>query len=221
TRRRPEDGRARGGQQTGQEVEQERREVNQQLLSTPVLALTGCIKTPITANSSTSRFAKTKPPRRVSKEEATQAEGVPLGKDAPAATSGVPAFQGVDELNEMDDWSSAWQDAKENGKAWGGRGKGGRGIQRNTFQPKDIYVEGVTLSYQGVDLLERTTIRLGHGRKYGLVGANGVGKTTLLRRIAAGAVPGWPLHLRSFLVQQEEMVGEQLLLLCTVVVLSC
>lgn len=66
---------------------------------------------------------------------------------------------------------------------------------------------GVTLAYQGTELLERTTLRLGHGRRYGLVGANGVGKTTLLRRIAAGAVPGWPLHMRSFLVQQEEMVS--------------
>ncbi|CAN0009327.1 unnamed protein product, partial [Ectocarpus fasciculatus] len=66
---------------------------------------------------------------------------------------------------------------------------------------------GVTLAYQGTELLERTTLRLGNGRRYGLVGANGVGKTTLLRRIAAGAVPGWPLHMRSYLVQQEEMQG--------------
>lgn len=65
---------------------------------------------------------------------------------------------------------------------------------------------GVTLAYQGTELLERTTLRLGNGRRYGLVGANGVGKTTLLRRIAAGAVPGWPLHMRSYLVQQEELV---------------
>ena len=64
---------------------------------------------------------------------------------------------------------------------------------------------GVTLAYQGTELLERTTLRLGNGRRYGLVGANGVGKTTLLRRIAAGAVPGWPLHMRSYFVQQEEL----------------
>ncbi|CAN0414737.1 unnamed protein product, partial [Hapterophycus canaliculatus] len=89
------------------------------------------------------------------------------------------------------------------GESWGGRGKGGRGIQRNTWQPRDVFVEGVTLAYQGTELLERTTVRLGHGRRYGLIGANGVGKTTLLRRIAAGAVPGWPLHMRSYLVQQE------------------
>ncbi|CAM9816469.1 unnamed protein product [Ectocarpus sp. 12 AP-2014] len=116
-------------------------------------------------------------------------------------------LQGIAELADMDDWGSAWQDAKANGGSWGGRGKGGRGIQRNTWQPKDVYVEGVTLAYQGTELLERTTLRLGNGRRYGLVGANGVGKTTLLRRIAAGAVPGWPLHMRSYLVQQEELQG--------------
>ncbi|CAN0095335.1 unnamed protein product [Pylaiella littoralis] len=120
---------------------------------------------------------------------------------------GEGRLQGVAELADMDDWGSAWQDAKDKGEGWGGRGKGGRGIQRNTWQPKDVYVEGVTLAYLGTELLERTTIRLGNGRRYGLVGANGVGKTTLLRRIAAGAVPGWPLHMRSYLVQQEEAMG--------------
>lgn len=51
-------------------------------------------------------------------------------------------LQGVDELADMDDWGSAWKEARERGEVWGGRGKGGRGIQRNTWQPKDIYVEG-------------------------------------------------------------------------------
>lgn len=61
----------------------------------------------------------------------------PKNAEAPPGT-----FQGVDELAEMDDWGSAWQDAKDKGEAWGGRGKGGRGVQRNTWQPKDVYVEG-------------------------------------------------------------------------------
>ena len=46
------------------------------------------------------------------------------------------------ELADMDDWGSAWQDAKDKGESWGGRGKGGRGVKRNTWQPKDVYVEG-------------------------------------------------------------------------------
>lgn len=66
------------------------------------------------------------------------------GVDLEPKHAGTPpgAFQGVDELAEMDDWGSAWQDAKDKGEAWGGRGKGGRGVQRNTWQPKDVYVEG-------------------------------------------------------------------------------
>lgn len=56
--------------------------------------------------------------------------------------SGNGRLQGVAELADMDDWGSAWQDAKDKGEGWGGRGKGGRGIQRNTWQPKDVYVEG-------------------------------------------------------------------------------
>ena len=91
--------------------------------------------------------------------------------------------------------------------------------QRHRFKPSTVpgtppllfpafAQPGVTLAYQGTELLERTTLRLGNGRRYGLVGANGVGKTTLLRRIAAGAVPGWPLHMRSYFVQQEEMVSD-------------
>lgn len=109
----------------------------------------------------------------------------------------------VQELVEMDDWSSAWADVKATGERWGGRGKGGRGIQRNTVQPKDVFVEGVTLAYMGNDLLSRTTLRLSHGHRYGIVGKNGVGKTTLLRRIATQTLPGFPLHLRCFLVRQE------------------
>lgn len=62
----------------------------------------------------------------------------------PKNAVGPGSFQGVDELAEMDDWGSAWQEAKEKGEGWGGRGKGGRGIHRNTWQPKDIYVEGDT-----------------------------------------------------------------------------
>lgn len=55
---------------------------------------------------------------------------------------GDGGLQGIAELADMDDWGSAWQDAKNKGEGWGGRGKGGRGIQRNTWQPKDVYVEG-------------------------------------------------------------------------------
>jgi ATP-binding cassette, subfamily F, member 3 len=91
---------------------------------------------------------------------------------------------------------------------WGGRGKGGRGIQRNTVQPKDVHIEGFTLAFQGQTLLDRTVLKLANEHRYGLIGSNGVGKTTLLRRIATGSVPGWPQHMSSYLVQQEGVVRD-------------
>lgn len=60
----------------------------------------------------------------------------------PQQPPGTGGLQGVAELADMDDWGSAWQDAKDKGESWGGRGKGGRGVKRNTWQPKDVYVEG-------------------------------------------------------------------------------
>jgi ABC-type molybdenum transport system ATPase subunit/photorepair protein PhrA len=102
----------------------------------------------------------------------------------------------VAELDILDDWGSAWAKCKKLGLKWGGRGMGGRATGRQTVQTRDVVVEGVTMSYLGTVLLQRTTLRLLHGHRYGLVGRNGVGKSTLLSRISTGTLPGFPPHLR-------------------------
>ena len=121
------------------------------------------------------------------------------------------------QLNEMDDYSSAWEQVKsqqqqgggEDGTSaevvWGGRGYGGRGVNRGkgVYRGKDAVVHGLTLSYEGKELLLETHLALSHGHIYGLMGQNGCGKSTLLKRIASGGVPGWPLHLHVEMVEQE------------------
>lgn len=107
------------------------------------------------------------------------------------------------ELAEVDDWSSAWEDCKRLGIKWGGRGRGGRAAGRMTLQSRDVVIEGCTLSYLSNNLLDRTTLRLLHGHRYGLIGRNGVGKSTLLRRIATGTLPGFPTHIRVSQVLQD------------------
>jgi ATPase subunit of ABC transporter with duplicated ATPase domains len=52
-------------------------------------------------------------------------------------------------------------------------------------------------------LPDRTTLRLLQGHVYGLIGRNVVGKSTLLRKIYSGTLPGFPPHLRVAQVLQE------------------
>ena len=55
---------------------------------------------------------------------------------------------------------------------------------------------GLTISRAGASLT------LAHGRRYGLIGRNGVGKSTLLRHIAMREVP-IPAHITILFVEQE------------------
>ena len=112
----------------------------------------------------------------------------------------------LEDMLSHDDNGSAWQDEKAKGldASWGGVGKGGRGVARQTHQPKDINLQSVDLTYTGRPILERASLKFINGdRCYGLVGKNGVGKTSLLRAIASAAIPGFPLHVRTLLISQE------------------
>mmetsp|Transcript_34291 Transcript_34291/g.110107 ORF Transcript_34291/g.110107 Transcript_34291/m.110107 type:complete len:394 (+) Transcript_34291:674-1855(+) len=110
-------------------------------------------------------------------------------------------------LDEVDDYSSAWRACQAQGRSWGGRGFGGRGVARQyqttSAFSKDVIVDGVTLAFAGKELLTRSALRLVSGRRYLLTGRNGVGKTTLLRRIASHSLPGLPAHLKIGYVPQE------------------
>ena len=69
--------------------------------------------------------------------------------------------------------------------------------------PALLDLRGIILAYGGRVLLRPTSFTLTTGGRYGLVGANGVGKTTLLTRLAAGDILGFPAHVTTALVQHE------------------
>ena len=50
---------------------------------------------------------------------------------------------------------------------------------------RDIKFENFSLQCFGTDLITNTTLELNHGRRYGLLGSNGCGKTTFLKSLAA------------------------------------
>eukprot|EP01138_Halocafeteria_seosinensis_P005701 gb/GECG01005828.1/.p1 GENE.gb/GECG01005828.1/~~gb/GECG01005828.1/.p1 ORF type:complete len:600 (+),score=102.19 gb/GECG01005828.1/:1-1800(+) len=67
----------------------------------------------------------------------------------------------------------------------------------------DIHLKNVTLGFDGSPLIDNAELRLVRGRRYGLVGRNGMGKSTLLKAMARLELQGIPPDARVVTVQQE------------------
>uniref|UniRef100_A0A7N0RGY2 ABC transporter domain-containing protein n=1 Tax=Kalanchoe fedtschenkoi TaxID=63787 RepID=A0A7N0RGY2_KALFE len=71
---------------------------------------------------------------------------------------------------------------------------------------KDITVENFSVSARGKELLKNASVKISHGKRYGLVGPNGMGKSTLLKLLAWRKIPV-PRNIDVLLVEQE-VVGD-------------
>ena len=67
---------------------------------------------------------------------------------------------------------------------------------------KDVKVEGFDVSISGKRILSDSSLTLAFGRRYGLVGQNGIGKSTLLRALSRREV-AIPTHISILHVEQE------------------
>lgn len=68
---------------------------------------------------------------------------------------------------------------------------------------RDLRLDGFDVSVVGKRILTRASMALSYGRRYGLVGRNGVGKSTLLRHISSRVLHGIPDTLSILHVEQE------------------
>eukprot|EP00808_Paulinella_micropora_P018653 g68535.t1 len=81
---------------------------------------------------------------------------------------------------------------------------------RHDKGPKDIHVMGFTLNSPGGEcLVDDADLQLVCGRRYGLIGRNGIGKSTLLRAISTYSLPAFPKYIKVLHVEQEA-VGNDL-----------
>ncbi|KAJ3272231.1 hypothetical protein HDV01_005885 [Terramyces sp. JEL0728] len=79
---------------------------------------------------------------------------------------------------------------------------------------KDIKLDDFDIQFAGKKIIQNASLLLANGRRYGLVGKNGVGKSTLLRAIGNKEL-AIPPHLKVLHVEQE-IVGDDTLALQSV-----
>ena len=102
----------------------------------------------------------------------------------------------------------AEQEAQEalgdmSGAAVSDRGAQQTGAREGSGGGRDVLCPNVTINWGGKELLTNASLRLVHGRRYGLIGMNGVGKSTLLRHIIARQLKGIPMDMSVTMVSQE------------------
>lgn len=76
------------------------------------------------------------------------------------------------------------------------------GDSQGQSRSKDIKMDNVDVSIGGLRILTDTNFTLAHGHRYGLVGNNGVGKSTLLRALSKREI-AIPTHISILHVEQE------------------
>uniref|UniRef100_A0A7S2W2R7 ABC transporter domain-containing protein n=1 Tax=Mucochytrium quahogii TaxID=96639 RepID=A0A7S2W2R7_9STRA len=80
---------------------------------------------------------------------------------------------------------------------------------------KDVICPNINISVGGGKaLFEDAELKIVYGRRYGLIGKNGVGKTTLLKHISHRQIEGFPSHLSVVHVEQEVVADEMTVLEC-------
>lgn len=78
-------------------------------------------------------------------------------------------------------------------------------VQHDNPDPflNDIIIPDVTLVVGGKTLLDEANLKLVQGRKYGLVGRNGIGKTCLINAITRKEIERFPQNVHILQVEQE------------------
>ncbi|KAE8692933.1 ABC transporter F family member 4 [Hibiscus syriacus] len=71
---------------------------------------------------------------------------------------------------------------------------------------RDITIDNFSVSARGKELLKNALVKISHGRRYGLVGPNGMGKSTLLKLLAWRKIP--VLKNIDVLLVEQEVVGD-------------
>jgi ATP-binding cassette subfamily F protein 2 len=80
---------------------------------------------------------------------------------------------------------------------------------------RDIKIDNLSITFYGFELLQDTTLELNCGRRYGLIGLNGSGKSALLSTLGNREVP-IPPHIDIYHLTREIPASDKTALQCVV-----
>lgn len=87
------------------------------------------------------------------------------------------------------------------------------GVLASHRDSRDVHIQGLTITFHGVELLSDTKLELNCGRRYGLIGLNGCGKSSLLSALGNREVP-IPEHVDIFHLRREQPASDKTALQC-------
>lgn len=87
------------------------------------------------------------------------------------------------------------------------------GILSSHPTSRDVHIDSVTLTFHGVELLKDTRLELNCGRRYGFLGLNGCGKSSLLEAIGRRELP-IPEHIDIYHLTMEMPPSDKTALQC-------
>ena len=82
---------------------------------------------------------------------------------------------------------------------------------RDESHKVDINIPSFTIQVGGKTLLEDAALKINFGKRYVLIGRNGIGKTTLLNYICKKEFDGIPKHLQILHVEQEVIANDNVI----------
>lgn len=135
--------------------------------------------------------------RQAKKKAAAQSRG----KSKPA---GQATENGVESSNETENGAGVKLDLSN---------RSCTGVLASHEQSRDVKIENFSITFHGVELLTDTKLELNCGRRYGLLGLNGCGKSTMLETIGNRDIP-IPPHIDIFHLKNEMEASDKTALEC-------
>ncbi|XP_014783204.1 ATP-binding cassette sub-family F member 2 [Octopus bimaculoides] len=89
------------------------------------------------------------------------------------------------------------------------------GVLASHPDSRDLHIDNLSITFHGAELLSDTKLELNVGRRYGIIGLNGCGKTSLLSAIQLREFP-IPKHIDTFLLCREMPPSDKTALQCVI-----